>query len=139
LDAEGREDNRKLADEHRNKIIAGIKNFSIETHSYKIVDGKMQAEKPSRIKLGDAADCLNRIVWSKDGYAQGFDEEKLMMKVFYIAGGAERKAEFDIVLPKSNEFWRFGILFDSAKLTLSAYLGSDAAHTQTENIPLALA
>jgi hypothetical protein len=138
LDEESKEDVRKWGDEHRKKIVQNLKAFSIQTYSYAIVDGKVQAEAPVRLVLADAADCLNRLVWSKDSYAQGFDGGTRRMKIGYTFNGEERESEFDIVLPKTEEFWRFGIALDENNLTLNVRLGSEEAHTKAENIDLRL-
>jgi len=129
---------QNYANSHRQKIIEKLNNFRLPAYYYKYEQDKfVDPDRPKQIIIGNGKDCLKKVLWSQESFAQYHRAEKMSLTISYDFGGSKKEFDFDIDLPDTDDFWKLGIEIDE-KLRLNVYLGDAEKNTVVNGIGLSL-
>ncbi|MDR1537127.1 MAG: hypothetical protein LBU32_03870 [Clostridiales bacterium] len=117
---------QSLADAHKKRLLSFISEISVLVLDYVNLEGEIQALPERWAKIADASDCLNRIVWCDERFAQ-FEGQHLKLSVYY-RGPLRKESTLFIKRPNTGDFWKVGIMITDS-LKLRVFLGEESSFT----------
>jgi hypothetical protein len=137
MDDDGKNVALQGAGNFRDKLVSRISAISVEVFTYTVKNNEFVDSGKKNISIADGAGCFKRLVWAGENFAQVPDQGKRPVTIRYTFDGKTKSVPFDIDMPKTGDFWKFGIMLD-AHLRLNVYLGGEKQNTNVKDINLSL-
>lgn len=137
IDIDGSGGVEKLAQKHKERLFDKLKDFQFVTYVYKLENEKLSNNGRSETRLGNAKDCYENDIWSKEVFPQLPTPGTGTLTIIYTFDDKPQSVTFDIEYPQTDCFWKCGIRLGS-DLKLTVYLGNEKQKTVKESIALKL-
>jgi hypothetical protein len=137
VDLDGSGFDRKEAEKHQHILISRISDISVLVFSYAIKNNQLADTGKKPIPIARGVDCFNRILWTKEVFVQVPNQGKRSLTLCYDFGGNQQNVSFDIDPPKTDDFWKLGVLLDD-RLRLNVYIGNENQNTYVIGLDLSL-
>jgi hypothetical protein len=137
MDKDGENFALQEAGKFRDKLVARISAISVEVFGYTFKDGKVAGGGRNNILLADGKDCFKKVFWHGQDFVQVPNQGKRQMTIRYKADGKDKNVSVDIDTPKTEDFWKLGVMLDE-HLRLNIFVGGEKQHTSANGVALSL-
>jgi hypothetical protein len=135
MDEDGKNFALQEAGKFRDKLVARISAISVEVFTYTFIDGKVADTGRNNIPLADGKDCFKKVFWYGQDFVQVPNQGKRQMTIRYKADGKDKSVSVDIDTPKTEGFWKLGVMLDE-HLRLNIFVGGEKQNTSANGIAL---
>jgi hypothetical protein len=137
MDEDGKNFALREAGKFRDKLAARISAISVEAFTYTFRNGEFTGAGRKNILLADGKDCFKKVYWHGQDFVQVPNQGKRQMTIRYRADGKDKSVSVDIDTPKTEEFWKLGVMLDG-HLRLNIFVGGEKQYASAEGVALSL-